>query len=227
MLPVTPREAETYTVTVEGQTYVVEVAEGGEISQIQPQGQAAQQFGQANPSQPSAAPVPQTSEVKLKMSAPLSGNIFKVHVGIGDKVCAGDVVIILEAMKMETEIRALGMALLPISLLRKGFGRSGFSIIGLSLGVVMDGLLAFWAETGIAHFTAGQALMMAVGALLLYLAIVRGFEPLLLLPIGFGAVLANIPNAGFTDEGGVLYYAYHVGIETGVFPLLIFMGSER
>lgn len=88
----------------------------------------------------------------------------------------------------------------------------------------MDGLLAFWAETGIAHFTAGQALMMAVGALLLYLAIVRGFEPLLLLPIGFGAVLANIPNAGFTDEGGMLYYAYHVGIETGVFPLLIFMG---
>ncbi|QYJ78102.1 sodium ion-translocating decarboxylase subunit beta [Shewanella acanthi] len=88
----------------------------------------------------------------------------------------------------------------------------------------MDGLLAFWAETGIAHFTAGQALMMAVGAVLLYLAIVRGFEPLLLLPIGFGAVLANIPNAGFTDEGGMLYYAYHVGIETGVFPLLIFMG---
>ncbi|BFL82709.1 sodium ion-translocating decarboxylase subunit beta [Shewanella baltica] len=67
-------------------------------------------------------------------------------------------------------------------------------------------------------------LMMAVGALLLYLAIVRGFEPLLLLPIGFGAVLANIPHAGFTEEGGMLYYAYHVGIETGVFPLLIFMG---
>ncbi len=65
----------------------------------------------------------------------------------------------------------------------------------------MDGLLAFWAETGIAHFTAGQVLMMAVGVLLLYLAIVRGFEPLLLLPIGFGAVLANIPNAGFTQEG--------------------------
>ncbi|QSX29084.1 MULTISPECIES: sodium ion-translocating decarboxylase subunit beta [Shewanella] len=88
----------------------------------------------------------------------------------------------------------------------------------------MDGLLAFWAETGLAHFSAGQALMMAVGGLLLYLAIVRGFEPLLLLPIGFGAVLANIPNAGFTEEGGLLYYAYHVGIETGVFPLLIFMG---
>lgn len=88
----------------------------------------------------------------------------------------------------------------------------------------MEGLMAFWAETGIVHFTAGQVLMMAVGALLLYLAIVRGFEPLLLLPIGFGAVLANIPHAGFTEEGGLLYYAYHIGIETGVFPLLIFMG---
>lgn len=88
----------------------------------------------------------------------------------------------------------------------------------------MEGLLAFWAESGIANFTAGQLLMMAVGGLLLYLAIARGFEPLLLLPIGFGAVLANIPNGGFTDEGGLLYFAYHVGIETGVFPLLIFMG---
>lgn len=88
----------------------------------------------------------------------------------------------------------------------------------------MEGLMAFWAETGIVHFTAGQVLMMGVGCLLLYLAIVRGFEPLLLLPIGFGAVLANIPHAGFTEPGGMLYFAYHVGIETGVFPLLIFMG---
>nr|WP_285229730.1 sodium ion-translocating decarboxylase subunit beta [Motilimonas eburnea] len=66
--------------------------------------------------------------------------------------------------------------------------------------------------------------MMAVGAVLLYLAIVRKFEPLLLLPIGFGAILANIPNAGLNDEGGLLYYVYHIGIDSGVFPLLIFMG---
>jgi oxaloacetate decarboxylase beta subunit len=66
--------------------------------------------------------------------------------------------------------------------------------------------------------------MIAVGGLLLFLAIVRQFEPLLLLPIGFGAILANIPNVGFTHEGGMLYYIYHVGIETGVFPLIIFMG---
>ncbi|MCL1093616.1 sodium ion-translocating decarboxylase subunit beta [Shewanella kaireitica] len=88
----------------------------------------------------------------------------------------------------------------------------------------MEGLLAFWSESGIANFTVGQIFMMGVGCLLLFLAIAKGFEPLLLLPIGFGAILANIPNAGFTDEGGLLYFAYHVGIETGIFPLLIFMG---
>ncbi|NRA84278.1 MAG: sodium ion-translocating decarboxylase subunit beta [Gammaproteobacteria bacterium] len=88
----------------------------------------------------------------------------------------------------------------------------------------MDGLLKLWQDTGLANFELGQLFMMAVGMLLLYLAIVKGYEPLLLLPIGFGAILANIPMAGFTDEGGILWYIYHVGIETGVFPLLIFMG---
>ncbi|MBY7961699.1 sodium ion-translocating decarboxylase subunit beta [Vibrio fluvialis] len=88
----------------------------------------------------------------------------------------------------------------------------------------MDGLMTLWSETGIANFEFGQVIMIMVGCLLLFLAIRKGFEPLLLLPIGFGAVLANIPNAGFTEPGGLLYYVYHVGIESGVFPLLIFMG---
>ncbi|NRA61032.1 MAG: sodium ion-translocating decarboxylase subunit beta [Psychrobium sp.] len=88
----------------------------------------------------------------------------------------------------------------------------------------MDGLLKLWQDTGLANFEPGQVVMMAVGLGLLYLAIARGYEPLLLLPIGFGAILANIPMAGFTDEGGILWYIYHIGIETGVFPLLIFMG---
>lgn len=52
----------------------------------------------------------------------------------------------------------------------------------------------------------------------------KKFEPLLLFPIGFGALLTNIPLAGFSEPGGLLYYIYHVGIDTGVFPLLIFMG---
>lgn len=88
----------------------------------------------------------------------------------------------------------------------------------------MDGLMTLWLETGIANFELGQIIMIMVGCLLLFLAIRKGFEPLLLLPIGFGAILANIPNAGFTEPGGLLYYVYHVGIESGIFPLLIFMG---
>lgn len=87
----------------------------------------------------------------------------------------------------------------------------------------MENVLNLWQNTGLYNFQAGQALMMGVGFVLLYLAIKRGFEPLLLLPIGFGAVLSNIPTAGIAEEGGILYYLYY-GIKTGVFPLLIFMG---
>ena len=88
----------------------------------------------------------------------------------------------------------------------------------------MGGLEELWMSTGIYSLTINQFVMIMVGALLLYLAIKRGFEPLLLLPIGFGAILSNIPQAGIADPGGILYYIYEVGISTGVFPLLIFMG---
>lgn len=88
----------------------------------------------------------------------------------------------------------------------------------------MSGLETLWLSTGIASLTWGQAIMMLVGAGLIFLAIRKGFEPLLLLPIGFGAILSNIPQAGISDPGGILYYIYQIGIETGVFPLLIFMG---
>lgn len=64
----------------------------------------------------------------------------------------------------------------------------------------MDALLTLWKSTGIYGFGPGQITMMLVGALLLYLAIARKFEPLLLVPIGFGAILANIPNAGLADS---------------------------
>ena len=70
----------------------------------------------------------------------------------------------------------------------------------------------------------GRIIMIGVGFTLLYLGIRRKFEPLLLIPIGFGAVLSNIPLAGLSEPGGILYYIYEVGISTGIFPLLIFMG---
>ncbi|MGR9053270.1 MAG: sodium ion-translocating decarboxylase subunit beta, partial [Gammaproteobacteria bacterium] len=87
----------------------------------------------------------------------------------------------------------------------------------------MENLFSLWQSTGVYNLQAGQAFMITVGFVLLYLAIKKGFEPLLLLPIGFGAVLSNIPVAGMSEEGGILYYLYY-GIKTGVFPLLIFMG---
>ncbi|SDY18409.1 oxaloacetate decarboxylase, beta subunit [Allochromatium warmingii] len=88
----------------------------------------------------------------------------------------------------------------------------------------MDKLELLWLSMGIANLEWGQALMMSVGGILIYLAIVKQFEPLLLLPIGFGAILSNIPMAGIAGPDGLLGLIYAVGIETGVFPLLIFMG---
>ena len=61
----------------------------------------------------------------------------------------------------------------------------------------MDNLISLWASSGLAQIQLGQLVMMAVGLMLLFLAISKGFEPLLLVPIGFGTILANIPGAGF------------------------------
>jgi oxaloacetate decarboxylase beta subunit len=85
-------------------------------------------------------------------------------------------------------------------------------------------LQQLWATTGLANFDWGQMLMICVGVLLLYLAIKKKFEPLLLVPIGFGAILTNIPVADMSGPDGLLGMIYHVGIKTGIFPLLIFMG---
>ncbi len=85
-------------------------------------------------------------------------------------------------------------------------------------------------------FGAGQFAMVFVCLLLLYLAIVKEFEPLLLLPIGFGGLLSNLPFAGLNaapvmdaagqmlEPGGFLFYIFNAGVATGIFPILIFMG---
>jgi len=84
---------QVYTISVNGQDYVVQVAEGGDISAIAPKAVA---------SAPATAPVTAGEEV----IAPLAGNIWKVEVAAGESVEEGDVIVILEAMKMETEVRA-------------------------------------------------------------------------------------------------------------------------
>ena len=100
----------------------------------------------------------------------------------------------------------------------------------------MENLMSLWATSGLSQIELGQLVMMVVGLSLLFLAVRKGFEPLLLVPIGFGTILANIPGAGFDaapiydqlvnleSPGGLLYYIYNAGIATGLFPLIIFMG---
>ncbi|MDA9031008.1 sodium ion-translocating decarboxylase subunit beta [Candidatus Pseudothioglobus singularis] len=88
----------------------------------------------------------------------------------------------------------------------------------------MDQFNLLWTNTGLYQMSWGQGLMLLVGILLIYLAIVKKFEPLLLLPIGFGALLSNIPGANLAVDGGILHLFYMVGIESGAFPLIIFMG---
>jgi sodium ion-translocating decarboxylase beta subunit len=83
-----------------------------------------------------------------------------------------------------------------------------------------------WGELvkGLAAFTLGNAFMILVGAVLVGLAIVKEYEPVLLLPIGFGCILANIPLTGMTEGMGIFAVLYKAGISTELFPLLIFVG---
>ncbi|MBE3519605.1 MAG: sodium ion-translocating decarboxylase subunit beta [Firmicutes bacterium] len=96
----------------------------------------------------------------------------------------------------------------------------------MDIGSVLSKL---WSTTGLVGFEAGNAIMILVGLILLYLAIFKKFEPLLLVPIGFGAILANLPFAPImtppsgTMPGGLVYYL-HQGVEKEIFPPLIFMG---
>jgi oxaloacetate decarboxylase beta subunit len=88
----------------------------------------------------------------------------------------------------------------------------------------MDLLDQLWNGSGLAQMTFGQFAMILISLVLLYLAIAKKFEPLLLVTIGFGGLLSNIPGAEIATGNGLLHLIYEVGIETGAFPLIIFMG---
>jgi oxaloacetate decarboxylase beta subunit len=77
---------------------------------------------------------------------------------------------------------------------------------------------------GFTNFSLGNALMIAVGLILIALAVLKEYEPVLLLPIGFGCILANIPLTGMSDGNGLFGLLYKAGITTELFPLLIFVG---
>ena len=84
-------------------------------------------------------------------------------------------------------------------------------------------LQSVWNDSGFSAFTIGNGIMMLVGIILLYLAIGKGFEPLLLSPIAFGCLLANVPKTGFEDQPGVMQVILY-GIHHEIFPPLIFLG---
>jgi len=90
-------------------------------------------------------------------------------------------------------------------------------------------LVEFLQSTGFANISLGQLLMLVISCVLLYMGIYRKYEPLLLVPIAFGMLLANLPISGITDgplgnqPGGLIYYMYQ-GVKLGIYPPLIFLG---
>jgi len=96
--------------------------------------------------------------------------------------------------------------------------------------MLIDTLGKLWSDSGFAALDLRHCIMIVVALVLIYLAIVKKFEPLLLLPIAFGMLLANLPITGLMDgptdggPGGLLYYLYQ-GVKLGIYPSLIFLAS--
>ena len=93
---------------------------------------------------------------------------------------------------------------------------------------ILSNLETFWGYTGFANATPQHLIMLVVGLVFLFLAIKKNFEPMLLLPIGFGILIGNIPfkeglDIGIYEEGSVLNILYQ-GVRTGWYPPLVFLG---
>ncbi len=87
----------------------------------------------------------------------------------------------------------------------------------------LDLLQGLITESGIYNLSIKAIVMLIIAGVLIYLAIKKNYEPLLLLPIGIGMILCNLPMAGLMDEGGLLYYIYK-GVDIGLYPPLVFLG---
>ncbi|WP_350449452.1 sodium ion-translocating decarboxylase subunit beta [Aminobacterium mobile] len=91
------------------------------------------------------------------------------------------------------------------------------------MGIYLDSVTTIIHASGFFGLTWGNIVMLCVSFIMLYLAIVKGFEPLLLVPIGFGCLLVNLPLSGIMDDGGFLRYVFF-GTEHEIYPVIIFMG---
>ena len=195
----------------------------------------------------------QSGEDQINILMPTDARVMRLDVKIGQWVYAGDNLAVLKDSKgSKFKLRSGVSGRIDSFKLKVHKDYAGGEIIGVLRtapvimekvdgGTSVDTLPSFeqmfqnlFNSTGTSNlinvhrldWTAGlgRVIMIGVGFGLLYLGIRRKFEPLLLVPIGFGAVLSNIPLAGLSEPGGILYYIYEVGISTGIFPLLIFMG---
>lgn len=141
-----------------------------------------------------------------------------------------------EESKADTEIASTAAAMAVVG---AGDGLQGTASLATTLAdsnaaaavkeevSLREGARRIGRTTGLAAFLNGQwgaAVMLCVGLLLLYLGVAKGFEPLLLVPIGFGCLLVNAPFAGMGSDHGLLGLIYNAGIENDLLPLLIFMG---
>ncbi len=195
----------------------------------------------------------QASGDMVSIVSPADGKIVRLDVAPGDKVFSGDSLAIVKGDDGTTIILKAGVSgtVAAIDVISYGKVKKGEPIGTISTAtIIAEQPVATEAEelpgigalvgnlfrtTGVYGIIDGQIskdwtvgigriLMICVGLTLLYLGIFKEFEPLLLIPIGYGAILSNIPLAGIAEPGGILYYVYDVGIVTGIFPLLIFMG---
>ena len=135
--------------------------------------------------------------MELLLHAPLGGNIFSIEYTEGSRIKEDDTVIVLEAMKMETTIKTPKNGTIKKIFVKNGdkvqSGEPLFEVVELM------SLIEFFSTLGIFSITLGQSIMLASwSAASVYLAINKKFEPLLLLPIGFGALLTNIPEIGLS-----------------------------
>lgn len=195
----------------------------------------------------------QAAERSIVITSPADAKVIRIDVAAGKNVFSGDILYVLKdeqgtiiELKAGESGTITSMPVTSYQKVKQGdeLGvMTPASVIAAKPSVVADRTLPNIGQlmgnlartTGIYGVIDGQfnrdwtvgigrVLMITVGLVLLYLGIFKGFEPLLLVPIGYGAILANIPLAGIADPGGILHYIYEVGIVTGIFPLLIFMG---
>ena len=195
----------------------------------------------------------QSPEDQIKIMMPTDAQVIRVDAKVDQWVYAGDILAVLKDSKgAKFKFRAGVSGQLVFWRLQTLTHYDAGEIVGIlrvapviaekvvsstssgDLPSFDEMLINLYKSTGIAGLISaqdqdwtegfGRLIMIGVGLALLYLGVRKQFEPLLLVPIGFGAVLSNIPLAGLSEPGGLLFYVYKVGITTGIFPLIIFMG---